>query len=229
MKNADLTVPTPSGTDMAYAVVKAALSAAPGVGAPLAEMMGLFFGPPVDKRREDWMKRVAAVLTTLMANGLTVDSLQNDERFISAVLQTTLIAQRTHEQEKLDALRNALVRIAMSEAPDEALHSVFLNYVDAFTNWHLKLLRFFQSTPDARSEFNAEEVLLQEYPALRNRAELIHAVVGDLVSRELINVGHMGGSSRITGPMLAPKHTTPLGDRFLKFIAEPRSAQGDQP
>jgi hypothetical protein len=129
---------------MAHAIVKAALSAVPGAGGPLAEMMQLFFGPPIEKRREDWMKRIAAALTTVMAKGLTVDSLQNDERFISAVMQASSVAQRTHKQEKLDALRNALVNIALAQMPDETLESIFLGYIDGFTEWHIRVLRVYQ-------------------------------------------------------------------------------------
>jgi hypothetical protein len=91
-----------------------------------------------------------------------------------------------------------------------------------FTEWHLKLLVFFQSTPDARADFEASEVLLQTFPELNDRPELLNAVVGDLTSRGLLNLGNMSGSSRIVGPILTPKHTTPLGDRFLEFITEPR-------
>ena len=217
----ELTVPTPSAADVAHALVKGVLAEVPGIGGPLAEMFQTFFGPPIEKRREDWMRRVATVLTTLLAKGLTVESLQNDDRFISAVVQTTLIAQRTHQQDKLNALRNALINIGIGQDADEALHSVFLSYVDAFTVWHLKLLAFFQTTPDSRVEFEATEVLLQTFPELKDRPELVDAIVSDLTSRDLLNLGNMSGSSRIVGRMLTPKHTTPLGDRFLKFIADP--------
>jgi hypothetical protein len=216
----ELAVPELTDADWGLAAMTALISAIPLGGHMANEFMRLV-GSPIERRRNEWMETMAAIVRRLEAESLTIESLQENDQFISAVLQASVIAQRTHLKEKLDALRNALMNIAMGQAADEALHSAFLNYVDAFTEWHLKLLRFFQSTPDARSNFNAEEVLLQAYPTLKDRPELVEAVIGDMTSRGLIDMGRMGGSNRIVGPMLAPKHTTPLGDRFLKFIAEP--------
>jgi hypothetical protein len=216
----DLAVPELTDADWALAAVNALISAVP-LGGHLANEFMRLVGTPIERRRNEWMESIASLVRRLEAESLTIESLQANDHFISAVLQASAIAQRTHLKEKLDALRSALLNIALRQAPDEALHSVFLNYVDGFTEWHLRLLRFFQSTPDARSDFNADEVLLQVHPELKDRQELVMAVIGDLTSMGLIDMGHMGGSSRIVGRMLAPKHTTELGDHLLKFISEP--------
>lgn len=42
--------PKKSAGDVAYAVVKAAVSAAPVVGGPAAELLGLIFGPVLRKK-----------------------------------------------------------------------------------------------------------------------------------------------------------------------------------
>lgn len=97
--------------------MKASISALPVVGGPAAEFMQLLFAPPIEKRREEWMKRMAAAVTTLLSRGLTVESLQSNEEFISAMQQAAQNSQRTHQTEKLEALRNALLNIAMEPAP----------------------------------------------------------------------------------------------------------------
>jgi hypothetical protein len=223
----ELDVPELTDADWSLAAATALISAIPLGGHMATEFMRLV-GSPIERRRDEWMATVATIVRRLESESLTIESLQANDQFISAVLQASAIAQRTHLREKLDALRNALINVAKGQAADEALNSVFLNHVDGFTEWHLKLLRFFHSTPDARSDFNAEAVLLQIHPELRNHPELIDAIVRDLTSRGLIDLGNMGGASRIVGPMLAPKHTTPLGDRFLEFIGESGTLQASQ-
>jgi hypothetical protein len=79
-----LTVPTASGADIAHALVKATLASVPVAGGALAELMQLFIGPAVEKRREAWMRRVAGKLTTLLATGLRANRLREDDRFVTA-------------------------------------------------------------------------------------------------------------------------------------------------
>ena len=127
----NFTVPTMTSADTGYAVLKIALSAVPGAGGPLGEMVELFFAPPIEQRREAWMKQVAHALNHLAGAGFTIDSLQTNDRFISAVLQASIIARRTHLKEKLDALRNAVISIAVTQTPDETLESILLGYIDS--------------------------------------------------------------------------------------------------
>jgi hypothetical protein len=213
-------VPKVSGDDVAYALVKAAISVVPLAGSPINEMLQLL-GSPVEKRRDEWMGRISAAIRKLESNGLTIESLKSNEQFVSSVLQATFIAQRTHQQEKLEALRNALVNIATNSAPDEALQSIFLGYVEAFTEWHIRILRLFQAPTATGDMAELREVLEHRYPELRGRSDLYNAVWRDLVLRELVNMQFLHGSLRGTGGSLIDKRTTPLGDLFLKFIAEP--------
>jgi len=216
----NLTVPSPSGVDIVHAIVKAGLSAVPGAGGPLAEMMQLFLGPAIERRREDWMRRVAAMLTTLMANGLRADALQNDDRFISAVLQTTLIAQRTHNQEKLDALSSALSNIVTTQTPDEALESMFLGYIDSFTEWHIRILRVYEA-PDPLSRFTEiGQVVERAYPELKGRPEIYETVWQDLLQKGLVDMQSLDGPINNVNSV-SNRHATPLGGKFLRFIAGP--------
>ena len=213
-------MPTASGLDIAHAIVKAALASVPVAGGALAELMQMFIGPAVDKRREAWMRRVAAKLTTLLANGLRADRLQQDDRFISAVLQTTLIAQRTHNEEKLEALYNALWNIVTTQTPDEALESIFLGYVDSFTEWHIRILRLYQQPSVNAAMVELDQIVETAYPELKGRPEIYDTVWQDLLQKGLVNMSSLHGSigqmTSITG-----RRSTPLGDRFLQFISDP--------
>ena len=53
------------------------------------------------------------------------------------------MATRNHEQEKIDALRNAVLNSALPHPPDDSLQQTFLAWVDRFTVWHLHSLSLF--------------------------------------------------------------------------------------
>jgi hypothetical protein len=217
----NFTVPTMTGADVGYALIKAAFSAVPGAGGPLTEAMQLFFTPPIEKRREAWMKQVAHALNHLTANGFTLESLQTNERFISALQQATMIAQRTHLKEKHDALRNALLNIATGRSPDEALESIFLNMIDVFNEWHIRILHLFQSPSVPGDATELCHVLEYGYPELKGRARVYDVVWRDLSSRELVNMLSLHASLERTDLLLTQKRTTELGDLFLQFITAP--------
>jgi hypothetical protein len=221
IRGSHFVVPTMTGTDAGYSLLKAALSAVPGAGGPLAEMMQLFFSPPIEKRHKAWMNDVAHALNYLISHGFTVESLQTNERFITAVQHATLIAQRTHVEEKRDALRNALLNIATGRSPDEALESIFLNMIDTFNEWHIRILRLFQSPSVPGDATELRHVLEHGYPELKGRARVYDVVWRDLTSRELVNMLSLHGSLQGTDLSLYQKRTTELGDLFLQFIAAP--------
>lgn len=63
------------------------------------------------------MGQVGEKLRELEERGLDLSTLQGNERFITAVMQASAAAIRTHQQAKLDALRNAIVNIAWVSQP----------------------------------------------------------------------------------------------------------------
>jgi len=214
------TVPSLTGDDLGYAALKGALSAVPLAGGVLAEFMQAFFASPIDRRREEWMKHVAAALTFLTTKGLTVESLQSNERFISAVFQANSIAQRTHVKGKLDALRNALMNIAIGQSPDEALESIFLGYIDSFTEWHIRILHLYEA-PNARGAITeVHQVVEKAYPELQDRAEIYDTVWKDLLQKGLVDMQSLHGPINDVSS-ISNRHATKLGNMFLKFIAAP--------
>jgi hypothetical protein len=52
-------LPKKTAADVAYGVVKAAVAAAPVVGGTVAEIIGLVFGPPLERRRDEWSQQLA--------------------------------------------------------------------------------------------------------------------------------------------------------------------------
>lgn len=131
--------------DTAHLVTKAALSFIPGA----SDLFEYFVKPPLQKRSEKWQKDIAQALSDIEKNqGIKLETLQNNELFITIVAQATAIAIRNHQIEKLDALRNAIVNSAINPNQEDNLQLIFIRFIEELTPLHLSLLTFFVSHED---------------------------------------------------------------------------------
>lgn len=205
--------------DTAHAVVKAALSMVPAVGGPAVELFQYVVQPPLEKRRDQWMRDVGEKLEELRANGLDVDKLQSDERFISAVMHASQAALRTHHAEKLAALRNAILNVATGRGPDETTQHLLLSFVDDLSEMHLRILKVFHAPepPLGVSMGGLERVLEHNIPDLRGQHELYRQLWRDLYARGLLNTENMVVT--MSGRGLSERRTTRLGEQLLAFIS----------
>src|SRR5687767_10257092 len=97
----DLTPPAATARDVAHSVVRALVSEVPG-GAAAVELVNSVLAPPLERRRNEWMERVAEVLRTLQReHGSNLEELRTNAAFVDTVLQATQISLRTSQQAKL--------------------------------------------------------------------------------------------------------------------------------
>jgi hypothetical protein len=221
--------PKKSAGDVAQGLVKAAVSGVPIVGGPAAELVGMVFGPPLEKRREKWMDDLATVVEELQdkVEGLTPEKLSQDEAFVTVALRATEIAIRTHQQEKLDALRNAVRNTGLRIHLDETVQQIFLNHVDTLTPWHLRVLKVFQD-PHAWAQAHninfpnwgagsPSAVLEVALPDLAGNREFYDQLVSDLKQRGLMT--NVDIHTAMTGHGMFQSRTSRLGNDFLRFIS----------
>lgn len=250
MADEELKVPSRSKADAAHAFIKAGLSTIPIVGGPTVELFQYVIQPQLDKRRETWMNKVGEKLKELEEKGLKIEDLQDNEQFASAVMHASHIALNTHHEEKLNALRNAIVKIAEGQAPEEALQYMFFNFVGSLTELHLRILKFFQSPtrpPDFGSRhhpYSLSNLLEDNIPELRMRQHIYDPFWRDLYIRGLVNTDDLHATIDMKAPrntefllrtrfvdgllnfkyadggVIPLKCTTHLGDEFLSFISE---------
>lgn len=218
-----------SKEDILYAAVKAGLGSIPVLGSAATELFGLVVTPPLDKRRQEWMNEVAEKLKALEENNqVDYSKLSQNEQFIDTIIQATTIAIKTSEKEKIVALRNAVTNTALDEAPEKTKSQIFLNLVDSFTVWHLKILTFFdnpkawfqragQSPPNLMmgSMFS---VLKSAYPSLAGQDELVDLIWNDLHNAGLHNTS--GLKTMMSGDGALAERTTELGKEFIQFISQ---------
>lgn len=214
-------VPKATKGDAAHALVKAGLSTLPVVGGPAVELFQFLVQPPLERRRNEWMQSVGEKLQELEAQGLNLEDLQQNEQFVSAVMQASTAALRTHKQEKLAALRNAILHIAKGQGPEETVQHLLLSFIDEFSEMHLRILAFARAPKPSGGIYAGAlaQVLEQNIPALQGQRTLYDQLWKDLYLRGLINTESL--QVMMTGNGLAQSRTSPLGETLLNFVSEP--------
>ena len=216
----------PSAGDYAHAGVRAGLSLAPVLGGPLVEFFSMVVAPPLEKRRDAWLIDIVNRLKKLEreVEGFKIENLAQNEEFISTLLYATQVAMRTHQKEKLEALRNAVINSLTLPMPDENFHLMFLNIVDRYTPMHLFVLQVSNKSGQHGKQHYIEGSLAKitkeidrTIPDLSRDRPVLMQIINDLTSDGLLTYDIEG---RYHGPTerLSFSTTTELGKKFLEFI-----------
>ncbi len=209
-----------NGKDSTHAVVRAGLSAIPGVGGPLSELFSLVITPSLEKRRDKWIESIGEALKALEAKveGFKIENLKDEEAFVSTVMQASQAAIRNHHKEKLEALRNTVLNAALPNAPEQNLQHVFFRIVDSFTPSHLKLLKRLDELP-VMNGVALPKPLFDEW---KDSPGFCHQIARDLHSYGLTDLMSPWEGSYSPRPLFGrSQNVTDLGKKFLQFIASP--------
>lgn len=182
------------------------------------DLFGLITSP-LAQRRDEWFADLERRLRDLekRVEGFRVEALQEDEAFISATLQATQAAQRTHQAEKREALRNAVLNVALAKEINADRQGLFLALVDRFTAAHLVILRFFHDpagyfarigaqTPEVPigTKLLANQFVMSNLGELASqlgspvedrygtRSQTIDLILNDLIAAQLIVLDRLG-------------------------------------
>jgi len=229
-KNDDYSPPKSSGGDAAHAMARAGLGTIPVVGAAATELFTAIVTPPLEKRRNEWMLKVGEALKKLEEQkGIKLDELKNNDAFIDIVMHASQAAIRNSQEEKLQALRNAVLNSALPNPPEESIQQMFINFVDTLTSWHLKLLDLVKD-PEVWAKRHGHTfpnlmaggfstIIESAFPELRGRRDFYDQLGKDLTYRGLASTDNFHVTT--TGRALTQKRTTGMGDSFMKFISDP--------
>ena len=227
---ADLERPEPEKWDVVYTLVKAVIAGVPVIGGAATELISMV-ALPLEKRRNQWLDDIAERLKSLegVVEGFRIEDLSQNETFITVVMHATQVAIRNHQQEKLEALRNAVLNAAMPEALEDDRQLMFLNFIDELTSWHLKVLHFFDDPKIWGSQHNISypkwnsgspaSVLESTFEELRGQRDFYDQVVRDLHYRGLMNIDSLHGTMTVQG--MFDSRTTEMAKEFLAFILSP--------
>ena len=224
-----LTMKKETKQDIAYGVTKAILGSIPYAGAAASELFQLLVTPPLEKRRNEWMIEVGEKLKQLeQKEEIDFNKLAENEIFIDVVLQTSQLALRTSEKEKIQYFKNVILNTAIAENPNITEVQIFLNFISTYTVWHIKILKLFDNPQDWFSKNNKSmpnvmagglsDVLETAYPELINKRALYDLIWDDLSRSGLHSTS--GLHTIMSGSGLLANRTTPFGKEFLEFITE---------
>jgi hypothetical protein len=216
--------------DMAPGPGTAVLATIPVAGGTLAEVLSAAATPAAARWWRDWIRDVGDGLDQLEAKvgGFKVKTLHQDEAFVIAFIEASRFAFSTHLKEKRDALRNALLNIALRRPAEEDQQERLLRLVNELTVWHIRILFVFQ---DSHSRLAAKGLswtfdvgggLLEVmYPELVGERDFYDQIIADLHNQALLNSASGLLHTMMTGDGMVAKRTTPLGDDILAFIENP--------
>lgn len=224
--------PPPSTTtgDVVDAVARAALTAVPVFGGPAAELIDLVLNPALHRRREDWLRRLGVVVDELRAHQIDIGTLSTNEAFVSAVFSASQAAVKTHEEEKLRALQNAVTRTGLALGPDEHTQLMFMRFIDELTGLHLQMLVYGRDPSawlsshniDRPTSFGSRTITLEAaFPALRNRGAFYGQLFNELAARGLAQNMLSG---MVTERAMWDPLTTAMGNQFLDYVSDPPPA-----
>jgi hypothetical protein len=225
-------VPGRDSGDIRHSLVKAGLGSIPYVGAAASELFSMVVAPPLEKRRVDWLNSIAERLKRLenAVEGMSLDNLSDNQSFISTVMHASQVALRSHQEEKLEALRNAVLNSALPSSPNADLQLMFLNHVDTLTPSHLRILKFFENPREWGEKHGVAypnwemggpaNVLEHALPEFRGRREFYDQLVRDLYSRGLMTTDQLHAT--MTSQGMFASRLTAAGSACLAFISVPK-------
>jgi hypothetical protein len=209
--------------------VEASISAVPLAGGPLAVAFAAAFGYRLSRRRDRWLEELAEVVRRLSEQGLDPETLADNDLFVDAVVSTTRIIEHTHQQEKIEALRNAVLNSVAPDAPDADTQAIFLSLLDRFTPSHLRLLVLLNDppawfaargipVPQAGMAGSRTQTVEAGLPEMAGRQPFYNLLVGELNAAGLMNASVMG---MVSASAIMDSLTTDLGAQFVRFVMPP--------
>lgn len=223
--------PSSEVSDKILAMLKAAANLLPYGGAGVV-LFDALFATPLARRQAAWAETVMEELTRLgdTVKGFNIEELSEDEVFLSALVKASRSAIREHQIEKLDALRNGLLNVAIHREPEEDIQSIFLRLIEELSVWHLKLLALIDNPPEfirknrkVLSEFressDLRHMMFAVFPQLEEQREFLDLIVNDLFTKGLTGVS--GIDTMMTPASVLVPRTTKMGRRFVRFVSYP--------
>lgn len=208
--------------ESAEIIAKTLISAIPLGGTLITCIWDSIKANAANRRMEDWKKQIEEKICEL---DCTIEDIGNNDLFASAMMKATDIALKTAEDEKRKYLASA-VKNSATASIDESVMMIYLDLLDKYTLWHIRILHLFRNPRDFEQVHvegimmgSASIVVEQVYPDIAKEKELLDKIVKDLQNDGMMAEGsymHAG----MTSNGVAASRTTELGNKFLKFILD---------
>lgn len=193
----DLTPPRKTIVDITHDVRGVLLRSVPIVGEPIARLVEWMMPSPFARGMDVWLAEVERSIRHLETQGAVVrEDLRKDPAFMDVVLQASRAAYMTSKTDKREALRNTILNSALPNSPDDSTRQIFINILDGFTEWHVRILKFladYYQQPRTDPSETTREGILRQYSELAVRRDFLDVIMNDLGKLALIkNSGTYG-------------------------------------
>jgi hypothetical protein len=170
-----------NNSDKNYNALKALVSSVPPVGSLVVSFLESRIVHPATQRIYEFLEDLVREFEELKFKIELVD-------FESPVFQTTVIHTyqiviRTHQEQKLEALRNIVLNSAIPRALEDDVLAMFLNWIDVFTERHISTLKYLHNM-----DRYAPEHLHTIFPRLEENKTIYNKILKDLANQGLISL-----------------------------------------
>lgn len=172
---------TSTNSDNNYNATKALVNSIPSIGSLVVTFMESHITPPATKRLQAFLESLVRELEELKRKNNAVDF--NSPVFTTTFLQAYQIAIRNHQEEKLKALRNAVLNSSIPDSLDDEIQSIFLNWIDVFTPTHILVLKCLYNLEQYK-----QEELKAQFPEMEKKEAIYNQILKDLADRGLIKL-----------------------------------------
>jgi len=191
--------------------------------------------PILNDRREDWFQKLFKDYEKLVkkVDSFDFEKTIRDPKVTDALIQTSLIAIKTHQEEKRKFLRNAMLNISQGFETNENMNNVFIQYVDELTTTHVRILKFLYEQKNELKEMidkhsdnpqdslekednSLIDYLIEKFPEVKGRHNFY---LRDLLNKGLVNTQQM--FLGILFVNIIQNGVTEDGKAFLQFIQNP--------
>jgi hypothetical protein len=219
------------------AAVAGGVTMIPGMSAAATEFYSIMLRSPLAKRTDDFLTHIYEKLVILeqKIEGFSIESLKDNEQFVSIIYQATQRALGNHDCEKLEALQNAVLNTAKGIDIDGSIQMMLLRYLDNLTPLHLGTLRLMENPRGYLQEVEREyspnvtgtslkHMIEHALPELRKQHENIRIIYQDLYNYGLVNTSpdSLGVSMTTSASELYAQRTTDMARVLLRYISVPK-------
>ncbi len=170
-----------NNSDKNYNATKALVSSVPAIGSLVASFFDSYIVPPATQRTYKFLETLVRELEELKSKIESVDF--ESPVFLTTFLHAFQIARRTHQEQKLEALRNIVLNSSIPRALEDDVLAMFLNWIDGFTALHISTLKHLHYL-----DRYAPEELHTYFPMLEQNRAVYNQVLKDLTDRGLISL-----------------------------------------
>ncbi len=201
----------------------------PGGGSAY-ELFTALVKPLHEKRFEEWIREVTLRLHKLeQEEKINLEELAESEEFNTIITKATILAQQTHQTEKIEMLRNVVINFAKgvnSDALEYELMDYFLLIIERINPFHIMLLKTFQDPQnynkarwkniDYEVKVHLVDLFLSMYPELGKKVDIVMQAWKDLYNYGFVDLPTMKSVKHTKFSL--KKLTTDFGDQFLHVI-----------